>query len=123
MSYLDKSLREIHEALKENKVTSKELIEESLKRAKELQDDYNSFVTIIEDLKETEITDSILSGIPYAAKDNLSTKGVLTTASSNILKDYIPVVEKLSFNAYGIPQRIESLSLNFGLSMIVTNEL
>lgn len=93
MSYLDKSLKEIHEALKENKVTSKELTEESLKRAKELQEDYNSFVTIIEDAKENEITDSVLSGIPYAAKDNLSTKGVLTTASSNILSNYVPVFD------------------------------
>ena len=35
MSYLDKSIKEIHEALKEGKVTSKELTEESLKRAHE----------------------------------------------------------------------------------------
>ncbi len=41
-----------------------------------------------------------LLGIPYICKDNFSTKGVKTTASSNVLKDYVPpfdstVVERL----------------------------
>ena len=93
MSYLDKGLEEIHAALKEGKVTSKELIEESLKRAHESQDELNSFVTICDDVKEEEVTDNVLSGIPYAAKDNLSTKGILTTASSNILSNYVPVFD------------------------------
>ena len=93
MSYLDKSLEEIHAALKDKKVTSKELIEESLKRAHDYQDELNSFVTIIDGAEESEVNDNILSGIPYAAKDNLSTKGVLTTGSSNILSNYVPVFD------------------------------
>lgn len=93
MNYLDKSLEEIHRALKEGKVTSKELIEESLKRAHDTQEELNSFVTILDDVKEEEVTDNVLSGIPYACKDNYSTKGILTTASSNILKDYVPVFD------------------------------
>ena len=36
---------------------------------------------------------SILNGIPYALKDNFSTKGILTTGSSNILKNYVPVFD------------------------------
>mgnify|MGYP003303186399 CR=1 FL=1 len=93
MSYLDKSLKQIHEALKSGEITSKELVEESLKRANDNQQELNSFVTIIDDVKEAEINDSILSGIPYAAKDNLSTKNILTTASSNILSNYVPVFD------------------------------
>ncbi len=50
---------------------------------------YNSFVTIIDDYKLND-NDNILSNICYAMKDNISTKGILTTASSNTLKDYIP---------------------------------
>lgn len=101
MNYLDKSIKEIHEALKEGKTTSKSLVEESLKRAHDNQDELNSFVTILDDVKEKEITDNILSGIPYAVKDNLSTKNILTTASSNILSNYVPVfdatcIEKLN---------------------------
>ena len=63
MSILDKSLQEIHEALKSGAVTSKELTEESLKRAHKYQDELNSFVTIIDDAKESEVTDNVLSGI------------------------------------------------------------
>ena len=36
---------------------------------------------------------SMISGIPYALKDNVSTKGILTTGSSNILKNYVPVYD------------------------------
>ncbi|MBR6137898.1 MAG: Asp-tRNA(Asn)/Glu-tRNA(Gln) amidotransferase subunit GatA [Bacilli bacterium] len=60
--------------------------------AHSFQDEYNSFVTIIDKLKYKE-RDSKLCGIPYALKDNFSTSGILTTASSNILKDYVPVYD------------------------------
>lgn len=93
MSYLDKSLKEIHEALKSGRVTSAELTKESLKRAHLYQEELNSFVTILDDVSEKKINDSVLSGIPCAVKDNIATKGVLTTASSNILKNYIPVFD------------------------------
>ena len=90
MSYMDKSIEEIHEALKSGKVTSEELVKESLEKAHKHQDEYNSFVTIIDDAKATEVTDSLLSGIPYGIKDNYSTKDILSTGSSNTLKDYVP---------------------------------
>ena len=32
-----------------------------------------------------------LKGIPFLAKDNFSTKGVETTASSDILNGYVPL--------------------------------
>lgn len=90
MSYMDKSIEEIHEALKSGKVTSEDLIKEALDKAHIHQDEYNSFVTIIDDAKATEVTDSLLSGIPYGIKDNYSTKDILSTGSSNTLKDYVP---------------------------------
>lgn len=90
MKYMNKSIEELHKLLKENKVTSKELIEESLDLSHKLQKKCNAFVTIIDDAKETPITDNLLSGIPYGIKDNYSTKGILSTGSSNTLKDYIP---------------------------------
>lgn len=79
MEYMNKSIEELHELLKSGKVTSKELIEESLKLSHEVQDKYNAFVTILDDVKETPITDNLLSGIPCGIKDNYSTKGVLST--------------------------------------------
>ena len=101
MNNMYKSIEELHEMLKNNEVTSKELIEESLKKSHELQDKCNAFVTLLDDAKEEEITDNLLSGIPYGIKDNYSTKGILTTGSSNTLKDYVPffnatAIEKLN---------------------------
>ena len=90
MSYMNKTIKEIHEDLISGKVTSKELIEESLKKSHELQDECNAFVTVLDDAKEVSVTDNLLSGIPYGVKDNYSTKGVLSTGSSNTLKDYVP---------------------------------
>jgi hypothetical protein len=88
--YMDKSIEQIHEALKNKEVTVQELIKESLKKSHEVEEKYNAFVTILDDAKETEVTDHLLSGIPYGIKDNYSTKGILSTGSSNTLKDYVP---------------------------------
>ena len=88
--YMNKSIKEIHEALKNKEVTVEELIKESLQKSHELQNTCNPFVTIIDDAKETAVTDDLLSGIPYGIKDNYSTKGILSTGSSNTLKDYVP---------------------------------
>ena len=75
------------------------LVKESLEKANKYQRDYNSFVTIIDNANNDK--DGMLKGIPYSIKDNFSTKGILSTASSNILKDYVPffdatVYEKLN---------------------------
>ncbi len=90
MSYMDKSITELHELLVSGKVTSDELVKEAIEKSHEVQDKCNAFVTILDDAKGTKVTDSLLSGIPYGLKDNYSTKDVLSTGSSNTLKDYVP---------------------------------
>lgn len=90
MDYMRKSIEEIHEALINNEVKVQDLINESIKKSHLVQDECNAFVTILDDAKETEVTSNLLSGIPYGVKDNYSTKGVLSTGSSNTLKDYVP---------------------------------
>ena len=90
MTYMDKSIEELHELLKSGKVTSDELVKESLKKSHDIQEKCNAFVTILDDAKGVEVTDNLLSGIPYGVKDNYSTKGILSTGSSNTLKDYVP---------------------------------
>ncbi len=90
MTYMDKSIKEIHEALVNKEVTPEELIKESLSKCHVLQEKCNAFVTILDNAKKMEVTDNLLSGIPYGVKDNYSTKGVLSTGSSNTLKDYVP---------------------------------
>ena len=100
MENISKNIEELHEMLISKKISSEQLVKESLKRCHEIQDKTNSFVTILDDSKGSNVTDNLLSGIPYGIKDNFSTKGILTTGSSNTLKDYIPfydatVVKKL----------------------------
>ena len=90
MKYMEKSIEELHELLVKGEVSCEELIKESLKRSHEVQEECNAFVTILDDAKPTEITDNLLSGIPYGVKDNYSTKDILSTGSSNTLKDYVP---------------------------------
>ena len=101
MNYMNLSIEELHDLLKNNKVTSKDLIKESLIKSHELQDKCNVFALILDDAKETPITDNYLSGIPYGIKDNYSTKDIESTGSSNTLKGYVPffdatVIEKLN---------------------------
>ncbi len=85
-----KTIEELHGMLKNGEVTSLELVKDSLKKAHNVQDKCNAFVTILDDAKGEKVTDDILSGIPYGIKDNYSTKGILSTGSSNTLKDYVP---------------------------------
>ena len=78
-----------------------QLLKKTLEKVHDNQVLCNSYVTIMDNAKLNPESDSVLSNIPYVLKDNYSTKGILTTGSSNTLKDYIPpfsstVYEKLS---------------------------
>ena len=98
MSYRGLSIDELHALLVAKKVTPLQLAEEALELAK--KDTNNAFEYIMEkealefaaSLTEPE-KDNPLWGIPFAIKDNFSTRNVPTTASSNILKGYVPVYD------------------------------
>ena len=51
------------------------------------EDTFNAFLAVCSD--KNHGTGS-LAGIPVAIKDNISTKGIATTAGSRILKGYVP---------------------------------
>ena len=96
--YRGLSIEELHELLVSKKVTPLEITKEALELAK--KDTNNAFEYIMEEeainiaseLKEPEVNNP-LWGIPFVIKDNMSTKDVPTTASSNILRGYVPVFD------------------------------
>lgn len=102
------TLLEVVEGLKTKKFTSLEVTKDCLDNIKNLDPRIKAFVTVTEELaleqakeadKEIEEKGAVifekrpLLGIPFACKDNFCTKGVLTTASSNILNNFIPPYE------------------------------
>ncbi len=66
----------------------KKISPEELKNCIAKNDKVNAFITRC-DIVPKE-SDSPLWGIPVAVKDNICTKGVLTTAASKMLSDFIP---------------------------------
>ena len=111
MELCDLTLLEAHQGLKTKKFSSRELVLSCLKRIDEVEDDLNAFITVTAEdaLKKADEVDkaiasgreiSPLAGIPVAIKDIFCTKGIETTAASNILLGFIPpydatVVKKL----------------------------
>lgn len=99
---------ELNKKLAEGKVTPAELLEEATGKAKEADAKYQIFTSFTEDLaKETAskvdsklIAENKLAGIPTAIKDNFNWKETVTSASSNMLREYVSpynatVTEKL----------------------------
>lgn len=96
-----------------NKLNNKEeIINESITKAKKLQNKLNAFVTII-DTAQLNKQNNILNNVPYACKDNISTKGILTTASSMTLRDYIPI-----FDATIIEKLNQAGAVNIGKTVL-----
>ena len=105
--YLDKSIKEINNLLKEKKIKPIDLVEEAFQNI-ENNKDLNAYITLnkeeaIKKAKELENVevDNLLFGLPIAVKDNIITKGLRTTCASHILDNFIPiynatVVEKIN---------------------------
>lgn len=105
------NLKQTKEGLLSKKFTSVDVVKACLDQIEKTDKELNVFVTVCNEqaLKSAEKADKKLSagqdlpllGIPIAVKDNFSTKGVRTTASSRVLDNYIPafdstVVRKLN---------------------------
>ena len=109
---ISEGIEELHKKLESKKILPQELIDKSIKACHDIQDDTNAFVTIIDDAHEVEMTSDLLCNIPYGIKDIFATKGILSTGSSNTLKDYVPIytatcVENLSkHGAVGVAKTV-----------------
>jgi len=93
------TLSELRKGLDNKQFSSLEITQALLGRAKE-QEYLNSFITLAEEsaLEEARQADLLIAegksqaftGIPVGIKDLISTKGIKTTAASNILANYVP---------------------------------
>jgi aspartyl-tRNA(Asn)/glutamyl-tRNA(Gln) amidotransferase subunit A len=95
------SVQETHELLASRKISAEELTRAYLERIRRLDPKIKSYVTVAEEsaIEQARAADqrlktgegvTPLTGIPYAAKDSLSTRGIRTTCSSKILENYKP---------------------------------
>ena len=90
---------EFHQLMKENKINIQEYYNQLFEDAKKQQKRLNAFVTITQDqvnqqLKNFQFDENnLLSGVAFVAKDNYSTKGIKTTASSRMLENYEPIYD------------------------------
>ncbi|KEQ18807.1 Asp-tRNA(Asn)/Glu-tRNA(Gln) amidotransferase subunit GatA [Endozoicomonas numazuensis] len=99
----DKSLSEQSRALADGKLSSVELTQLYLDRIKQLDGNYNSYITVTEELalEQAKAADdrraagnaSALTGIPLAHKDLFCTEGVKTTCGSKILDNFVAPYE------------------------------
>ena len=87
---MNKGIKELHNDLINKTISPEELIRDSIKSCHDIQEKTNAFVTIIDEAKPNEMTDDLLSNIPYGIKDLFSTKDILSTGSSNTLNNYVP---------------------------------
>ena len=99
MKYLNKSLKEINDLLKEKKIKPIDLVNEAYENI-ESNKDLNAYITLnkeeaLKQAKELENkeVDNLLFGIPIAVKDNIVTKNLLTTCASHILDNFIPIYD------------------------------
>lgn len=72
--------------------TQSERIGEAYNKAVAVQEKLNASITLVKPENIEEKTGK-LAGMPIALKDNVSTKGILTTAASDILDNYVPVFD------------------------------
>ena len=89
---------ELRKKFLNKEISPSEAVDYYLKRIEEKDKELNSYITVCseearEKAKNIKDFNGKLTGIPIAVKDIYSTKGILTTAGSNILNDYIPSYE------------------------------
>ncbi|MDO5350554.1 MAG: Asp-tRNA(Asn)/Glu-tRNA(Gln) amidotransferase subunit GatA [Lachnospiraceae bacterium] len=101
MSILELTAVELGKKIKAGEVTAVEAAKAALAQIRAAEGQVNAFVTIDEEgaLKRAEevqkqieagILRGPLAGVPVAIKDNMCTKGMLTTCSSKILYNFVP---------------------------------
>lgn len=100
MNITDLSIKELSEKLHSRELSSVEVTTEYLNRINNIDGDIGAYLRLCEDvaLKQAENADKIiaegkgtvLTGIPYGMKDNICTKGSITSCASKMLEKFNP---------------------------------
>lgn len=105
MTFNNKTIDELHDLLVKKEISAVELTKATLEDIKSREGAVDAFLTITEDaaLAQAAVLDekgidaeNVMAGIPLAVKDNISTKGILTTAASKMLYNYEPIFDATS---------------------------
>ena len=97
--YINLSIKEIHELLKNKEIKPIDLVNESFERIE--KSDLNAFITLdkegaikkAKELEEIDVDDDLLFGIPIAIKDNIMVNGLKCTCASHILENFISIYD------------------------------
>lgn len=102
MTLMKKSAAELQTLLHNREVSVKEVTEDSFKQIAKLDDKVQAFLTVTEQeaLARAEKLDNEpmdnrgpLFGLPIGIKDNLVTRGTVTTCASKMLENFVPVYD------------------------------
>lgn len=94
---------ELGKKIKDGSLLVQDAVNAVLERIKTVESEYHCYVTLVDEqtlskrvsevqrgIDAGEYSDSLLAGVPVAIKDNMCTKGLLTTCSSRILENFYP---------------------------------
>jgi aspartyl-tRNA(Asn)/glutamyl-tRNA(Gln) amidotransferase subunit A len=89
--------REIRDAVSAGRISAVDVCRSTLDRIQAADGSLSAFLTVVAEraLDRARTIDlerhrGVLAGVPIAIKDNISTRGVRTTAASRMLKTYVP---------------------------------
>ena len=103
MKYSEMNIAALSQLLQNKEVSAMELAKDALQAIAETDGTVGAYLTVAEDeaCRQAEIADNMraegkagpLTGIPFAMKDNICTKGVRTTCASKMLENWLPVYD------------------------------
>lgn len=95
MNYLNETIDSLNHKLANGEITASRLSEDTIANIKKTDEKLNAWITVADDAEVKDDLDfsNKLAGIPIGIKDNIVTNGMLTTAASHILDNFMPVYD------------------------------
>ncbi|KAI0559901.1 glutamyl-tRNA(Gln) amidotransferase [Gracilaria domingensis] len=114
------SINDIAKSIRSRETSASQVLQQSLSRIESVEPHVSAFLTIDAQLAQAQaakIDEQVaqgkdpgpLAGVPIAIKDNLSTKGIPTTAASRILDGFIP-----AYNATAVQRLLDAGAVILG---------